>query len=378
MSRYRSVLRIPDLPCHFGPMPTPDNFAELPNVLPFELALDTEIGILRQIPAPNLGEVLHRAYEHGNVFGTPLADDAFGGAYADDFLEFINRTAIAGRERLRILEVGAGAGYISLKLGEAGHTVTSIEPGSSYRHYWERYGIKVLNTFFPTPEAPGPFDLVVSYGVLEHIEDTVAFIRAMVEHLAPGGKIVAAVPNDSEEILVGDPGMLAHEHYLYFMPPAFRRLLEAGGVKVDILEEAKHSRVLFATGHAGNPTRTAMPESEADTYLSYGAKFERFQQAVRDALDENARAGRTLGVYCPSRSMAVLPRDIAARFFDDAAYNKSKFFPPFAIPIEDKADLFAAPVDEMWIMSRSFSGVIARNIAPATEGAVVRTIEEFQ
>lgn len=378
MSRYRSVLRIPDLPCHFGPMPTPDNFAGLPNVLPFELAIDMDLGLLRQIPSPGLDDVMHRAYQHGNVMGTPLADDAFGGAYADDFLDFINRAAIKGRERLQILEVGAGAGYISHKLIEAGHQVTSIEPGSAYRHYWERYGLNVLNTFFPTPQAPGPYDVVVSYAVLEHIEDTVAFIRAMGEHLAPGGQIVAAVPNDGEEILAGDPGMLVHEHYLYFRPPAFRRLLEAGGVEVETLEEAKYSRVLFATGRPGNPAREPMSASELEIYKSYATKFERFRQAVGDALDQNARAGRTLGIYCPSRSLAVLPADIDARFFDDAAYNKDKYFPPFRRPIENKADLFAKPVDEMWIMSRSFSDVIARNIAPAMEGRLVRTIEEFE
>lgn len=374
---YRSLLRIPDLPCHFGPMPTSDNFVGLPNTLPFELAIDTSIGILRQVPSDELRLVLERAYQHGNVLGTPLIDDEFGATYVEDFLEFLERSAIKGRRGLRILEVGAGAGFISHKLRQAGHKVTSIEPGSAYRPYWERYGIDVLNTFFPTQEAPGPYDVIVSYAVIEHIEDAPAFLKAMGDHLAPDGVIAAAVPNDSEEIVSGDPGMLVHEHYFYFLPSAFRRLLEAGGLTVRSVEEAKRTRVLFGLASAGEAVQSGDMGDDLQIYEAYARRFTAFRDAVRRTLDENIQSGRSLAIYCPARALAVLPADVNARFLDDADYNKGKYYPPFPIAIQGCEALSEEPADEVWIMSRSFADVIAKRIEPATRQALVRKIDEF-
>jgi SAM-dependent methyltransferase len=374
---YRSLLSISDLPCHFGPMPTPDNFAGLPNILPFELAIDTSIGILRQIPSDELRTVLDRAYQHGNMLGTPLIDDEFGAAYVNDFLEFLDRSAIKGRRGLRILEVGAGAGFITYRLRQAGHDVTAIEPGSSYAPYWERYGIDVLNTFFPTPQAPGPYDLIISYAVLEHIEDAPAFLQTMAGHLAPGGLIAAAVPNDTDEIVSGDPGMLVHEHYYYFTDSAFHQLLEAGGLAIRSVEEAQHTRVLFGLATGGPSETSGDPAKELELYDRYTQRFTAFRSAVRSALDENIRSGRTLGIYCPARALAVLPADVNARFFDDASYNKGRYFPPFPIIVEGREDLFRMPVDELWIMSRSFADVIGSRVAAATTNAIVRKIDEF-
>lgn len=376
-ARYRSLLKLENLPCHFGPMPTPENFAGLPNVLPFELAIDTEIGILRQIPTPELREVLTRTYQQGNVLGTPLMDDEFGGVYAEDFLDFLDRAVIKGRSGLRILEVGAGAGFISYKLRQFGHRVTSIEPGSSYRKYWDHYGIDVINDFFPTPHAPGPFDLILSYAVLEHIEDATGFLRSMSAHLAPGGAIAAAVPNNTDEILAGDPGMLVHEHFYYFMRPAFARLLSSAGLEVSVVEEAPRTRVLFGVALDGSGQREDISCDELEIYDDYGRRFGNFLSAVTEALTENESSGRSLGIYCPARALAVLPHDIKARFFDDAVYNKGNYYPPFLSVIEGRENLSQRPVDEMWIMSRSFSRVIAERIAPMARDTLIRKIEDF-
>lgn len=377
MSRYQPLVQVADLPLNLGPMTSPHNFAGLPDVLPFELGIDLDLGAVRQRYRQEVEEVLQRAYQEGNLFGTPLADDEFGAAYAHDFIDFIDRNAVQGRRQLKILEIGAGTGFLSHKLEQAGHVVTAIEPGASYKPYWDHYGIKVLNTFFPTPAAPGPYDVIISYGVLEHIDDSVAFVRRMVEHLAPGGIIVAAVPDCTEEILHGDPGMLAHEHYWYFTSPSFRRLLQAADLDVISLQPAQHSRLLFSASKPGSRRADAIGGEELAVFQRYEEKFIGFRYSVARALEENVNGNRSLGIYCPGRSLAVLPVDIDARFFDDASYYKDKFFPPFPISIEDQEDFFRDPVEEVWIMSRSFGDLIAKKLAPSTERAIVRKIEDF-
>jgi 2-polyprenyl-3-methyl-5-hydroxy-6-metoxy-1,4-benzoquinol methylase len=49
--------------------------------------------------------------------------------------------------------------------------------------------------FAPPEHMLGRFDVVTSYGVVEHFEDTTAVIRAMAAFLKPGGMLVTTIPN---------------------------------------------------------------------------------------------------------------------------------------------------------------------------------------
>lgn len=54
----------------------------------------------------------------------------------------------------------------------------------------------VLGNFLEPPAAMlGSFDAVVSFGVIEHFEDTAGVVRALARFLKPGGVLVATVPN---------------------------------------------------------------------------------------------------------------------------------------------------------------------------------------
>jgi len=49
--------------------------------------------------------------------------------------------------------------------------------------------------FAPAPETVGVFDWAVSYGVLEHFDDTAGAVAAVGRFLKPGGRIITFVPN---------------------------------------------------------------------------------------------------------------------------------------------------------------------------------------
>lgn len=49
--------------------------------------------------------------------------------------------------------------------------------------------------FDPPADLRGAFDYVISFGVVEHFEDTVAALRAMALLLAPGGRMYTLIPN---------------------------------------------------------------------------------------------------------------------------------------------------------------------------------------
>ena len=66
-------------------------------------------------------------------------------------------------------------------------------------------GTIVLGDLFDPPEELiGAFDAIVSWGVVEHFDDTAAALAALAKMLAPGGRMVTLIPN-----MAGATGWLA-------------------------------------------------------------------------------------------------------------------------------------------------------------------------
>ena len=99
-------------------------------------------------------------------------------------------------ESARILEIGCGTGHNLPMLARFG-AVDAIEIDPAARAIaGERLGRPVGDA--PLPELPGiprgHYDLIAVLDVVEHIEDDVAALAAMRDCLAPGGKVLIAVP----------------------------------------------------------------------------------------------------------------------------------------------------------------------------------------
>ncbi len=96
----------------------------------------------------------------------------------------------------RILEIGCGTGHNLPMLARFG-AVEAIETDAHARTIaTERLGRPVGDA--PLPDLPGiargAYDLIAVLDVVEHIADDVAALAAMRDCLAPGGKILIAVP----------------------------------------------------------------------------------------------------------------------------------------------------------------------------------------
>ncbi|MEM8653087.1 MAG: class I SAM-dependent methyltransferase, partial [Pseudomonadota bacterium] len=110
--------------------------------------------------------------------------------------------------KLRILEVGAGLGLISIFLHRRGHEVVALEPaglGFDFFEATKKEIWKIAGTDTPklaekpaeelSPESDGLFDFSFSINVMEHIQDIETATSAILSVLKPDGISVNSCPN---------------------------------------------------------------------------------------------------------------------------------------------------------------------------------------
>ena len=98
----------------------------------------------------------------------------------------------------RVLDVGCGAGELGRLLRARGHHVTGIElvpeaAEAARRQLDHVVTADVETAGFPFP--PGSFDAVVFADLLEHLIDPWRILREAAALLAPGGHVIASIPN---------------------------------------------------------------------------------------------------------------------------------------------------------------------------------------
>lgn len=126
------------------------------------------------------------------------------------FHELFDRTFPADRQGRRLLEVGcARSRWLPYFALHHGFDVSGLDysPGgcAQARLMLERAGIEgrieEADMFNPPDDMVGSFDVVVSFGLVEHFTDTTAAHAALARFLRPGGVMVTVVPNMSGSVV---------------------------------------------------------------------------------------------------------------------------------------------------------------------------------
>lgn len=140
----------------------------------------------------------------------------------------------------RMLDVGCGSGFLASLFATAGWNVTGIErDDQTAMHARETYRIQVVTDI---DEAVGHFDLIMVNHVLEHLDQPLQFLEKCRELLAPGGRVIVAVPNFSSfQAAVGREGWFHLDlplHLYHFSGAGLIGLMEKAGLTV---VEVSHS-----------------------------------------------------------------------------------------------------------------------------------------
>lgn len=102
--------------------------------------------------------------------------------------ELIERLGLVKRDFRRVLDLGCASGYLAGRLRERGLDVTAADPGFAFAHA----GGGVQCDEDRLPFADGSFDLVVSVGVLDSVNDLPGALVLIRRALAPDGLFVGA------------------------------------------------------------------------------------------------------------------------------------------------------------------------------------------
>ena len=150
-------------------------------------------------------------------------------------------TILPGRGR--ILDVGTAAGaFLAAARGRGWH-VEGCEPNAWLAEWGSRhYGIAIrTGELFDQSFAPGSFDVVTLWDVIEHTPDPTRVIRTVRDLIRPGGLLIVNYPDIGSWIaraLGRRWPFLSSVHLYYFTRETMRRLLERHGF--DVIEIRAH------------------------------------------------------------------------------------------------------------------------------------------
>lgn len=190
----------------------------------------------------------------------------------------------------RVLDVGCSAGHVSAVLVEAGNDVIGVEVDADDAELARRQigTVHVLDLEHQRASdvESGPFDVVLIADVVEHLRDPLPTLRDLTSLLAPGGEIIASVPNGVHAdirlmVLEGrfeyqDSGLLDRTHLRWFTRSTLRDLLaEAGLVGVEL------RRVVKPTGSTKIVTNVDVHGRDLLDFIAADPDHDTFQFVVR-------------------------------------------------------------------------------------------------
>lgn len=118
-----------------------------------------------------------------------------------DFIDYVMRKYIQPQAKLRILDLGCGAGWLTAYLARYGEATGVDFAAEAIAAAQETYGTQahyvVADAASPTLglSDDSKFDLIVSSEVVEHVEDHQAYVHQAAAFLKPGGWLVLTTPN---------------------------------------------------------------------------------------------------------------------------------------------------------------------------------------
>ena len=176
---------------------------------------------------------------------------------------------------LTLLDVGCGGGLMAEPMRRLGFEVTAVDASAenigTARAHAEQMGLDIAYRAATVEqleaEDAGPFDVVLTLEVIEHVADPEAFVRTCARLVKPGGMLVVATLNRTLKSLA--LGKVAAEYVLRWVPAGthdWRQFLKPEEVRAMLAAEPL--TVMGPYGLVYDPLNDRWSES-ADAGINY-------------------------------------------------------------------------------------------------------------
>lgn len=141
----------------------------------------------------------------------PMSVNANTRARWDAMCGFPELRDVAGR---RVLDVGCGLGFFSVRLAARGACVTGADlDEAALKHLSARFAVPTVRLDAERDPWPGDgYDLVLVGEILEHVADPAGLVRKGRDALAPGGHMVLSTPALEGWLALSRGKQLGHDH----------------------------------------------------------------------------------------------------------------------------------------------------------------------
>ncbi|MBI4917412.1 MAG: class I SAM-dependent methyltransferase [Acidobacteria bacterium] len=170
----------------------------------------------------------------------------------------------------RVLDLGCASGYVAAILAGRGFDVVGVDRAGAVAGV-PPFTFVAADLDAGLPPLDGRFDVIVMADLLEHLRDPLAFLRATRGLLAPGGVVLASLPNSGHVyfrlvILSGrfpahDRGLFDRTHVHFFTLASWRELFAGAGLAFGRLEPT------------GVPVGLAFPRLEGTAAVHFAEWF---------------------------------------------------------------------------------------------------------
>jgi aminoglycoside 3-N-acetyltransferase len=357
-----NVLKLENYTFYTGMLDTPDN-SGFPVSLDFELSFVNEKERIVQRYSERTEKLLDEAYRKGSLISTNLGQGDFGKRRADDAIEYLLRSFDGDVKDKSFLEIGCADGYLLHRLQLMGaRKVLGCEPGPMAKEGCKKFGINIINQFYGQDVIDEEFDIVFSYGVLEHLREAEKFIEIQKKALNEQGTLFVVVPNCENKLRMGDVSVLVHEHWNYFTRSSITRLLSDIGLKEVEAHIGMNDAMIYAWGKkagADSCEGKRVDVSEEEVFYGFCGVARKHMKELFERADSLEKQGKTLGLYGGGVYLTgILPQRQCPRFFDGDSAKHGKYYPGQKNPVEDPRNLIADKVDELWIAAVDYNDEI--------------------
>ena len=192
-------------------------------------------------------------------------------------VESLNEVSQEKKQTLRILDIGAGIGEVLSVFNDNGHNCDAIEVNPSAINHLKTLGISVYEDSFYNYQSNEKFDVIMAWGVIEHVTNPSLFLEKVYSLLNTSGVFVSEVPH-SQSLLVDycrktgkDPLRIlqGEQHIILYSNEAYIDLHKKSGLKLQKVQTngLDFSTIININGQELNQDIVSDVQSSLDSFM---------------------------------------------------------------------------------------------------------------